>query len=194
MSHNGKVSAKKLDGFLNKLSELVDALPSQETKSRLDRELAALITFLEGFRAKLKSLPTDGDVDGVTSTIETIKDFVRVAEADPVMSRVLGLSSVNGGLRKSPQRPLAGREREEAKIVAAELQTLSPGDVERKLADKQKYNVPILKQIGRELGLNLPSRATRLSIIEKITKKTANLRGYSYLRHGNDGSPLETDA
>lgn len=194
MSHNGKVSAKKLDSFLNKLSELVDALPSQETKSRLDRELAALITFLEGFRAKLKSLPTDGDVDGVTSTIETIKDFVRVAEADPVMSRVLGLSSVNGGFRKSPQRPLAGREREEAKTVAAELRTLSPGDVERKLADKQKYNVPMLKQIGRELGLNLPSRATRLSIIEKIAKKTANLRGYSYLRHGNDGSPLETDA
>ena len=77
--------------------------------------------------------------------------------------------------------------------MAAELRTLSPGDVERKLTDKQ-YNVSILKEIGRELGLNLPSRATRLSIIEKITKKTANLRGYSYLRHGNDGSPLETDA
>lgn len=193
MSHNGKVSAKKLDSFLNKLSELVDALPSQETKGRLDQELAALITFLEGFRARLQSLPTGADVDGVTSTIETIKDFVRVAESDPVMSRVLGLSSV-GGLRRSTQRPLAGQEREAAKIVAAELRTLAPADVERKLADKQKYNVPMLKQIGRELGLNLPSRATRLSIIEKITKKTANLRGYSYLRHGNDGSPLEADA
>ena len=72
--------------------------------------------------------------------------------------------------------------------MAEELKTLSPGDIERRLEDKRKYTIPMLKQIGGELGLNFPSKSTRLSIIEKISKKTANLRGYNYLRYGRDES------
>ena len=45
MNNSVKLTGKKLDSFLSKLSELVDALPSQETKSRLDRELGVLIEF-----------------------------------------------------------------------------------------------------------------------------------------------------
>ena len=186
MSNSVKLTGRKLESFLSKLSELVDALPADETKLRLDRELKALIKFLQDFRIRLRSLPAGEDVQGVTSTIETIRDCVRVAESDPVLSSVLGLSSDSKATRKSQRNAYTVQSRKHAKAIAEELKGLSPQDVERKLADKRKYNVSMLRQIGGELGLHVPSRSTRLSIIEKIVKKTANLRGYDYLRHGSD--------
>ena len=188
MSNSAKLTGKKLESFLRNMSVLVDTLPSQETKSRLDQELEALVKFLQDFRVRLRSLPTEEDADGVTATIETIKDYVRVAESDPVMSRVLGLSMDERTLRKSPRNSLTEQDRKEASAVAEELKGLSPGDIKCKLADKRKYNISMLKQVGGELGLNFPSKSTRLSIIEKIIKKTVNLRGYNYLRHGREES------
>ncbi len=186
MSDSVKLTGRKLDSFLSKLSELVDALPADETKLRLDRELDALIKFLQDFRIRLRSLPAGEDVQGVTSTIEAIRDCVRVAESDPLLSNVLGLSSEIKATRKSRRNSDTAQIREQAIAIAEELKGLPSRDVERELADRQKYNVSMLKQIGGELGLHLPSRSTRLSIIEKIVKKTANLRGYNYLRQGSD--------
>ena len=188
MSTSIQSTGKKLDTFLTKMSELVDVLPSRETKSQLDQELGVLIEFLMDFRNRLRTLPVVEDTDDITSTIETIKDYVRVAESDPVMSRILGLSSENGPLRKSRRRSLTAESRKEAKNLAEVLKGLSPSDVESRLADKKKYNVLMLRQIGKELGLRIPSRSTRLSIVEKIVKKTSNLRGYKYLRHGHGRS------
>ena len=187
MSDSVKLTGRKLDSFLSKLSDLVDALPADETKLRLDRELEALIKFLQDFRIRLRSLPAGEDVQGVTSTIETIRDCVRVAESDPLLSNVLGLSSDSKATRRSQRNAYTAQGRQQVKAIAEELKGLPPQDVERKLADKQEYNVSILRQIAGELGIHLPSRSTRLSIIEKIVKKTANLRGYNYLRHGSDG-------
>ena len=186
MSNSVKLTGRKLDSFLSKLSELVDALPTEETKLRLDRELEALIRFLQDFQIRLRSLPVGEDVQGVTSTIETIKDCVRVAESDPVLSSVLGLSSDSKATRKPPRNAYTVQNRKHAKEIAEELKGLLPPDVERKLANSKEYNIPMLRQIGAELGLEVPSKSTRLSIIEKIVKKTANLRGYDYLRHGSD--------
>ncbi len=186
MGNSIQSMGKKLDSFLSKMSELVDTLPSQETKSRLDKELGVMIEFLTDFRNRLKTLPTDQDANQVTSTIELIKDYVRMAESDPVLSRVLGLSG-NGTSRRA-LKPLAEQSRKEAGSIAEVLKELSPEDIERRLSDKRKYNVSMLKQIGKELGLSIPSKSSRLSIMEKIVKKTANLRGYNHLRHGHSES------
>lgn len=186
MKDGVKLTGRKLEGFLSKLSELVDALPSQETKSQLDRELDVLIRFLQDFRSRLKSLPTVEGRDGVSATIETLKDYVRVAESDPVMSRVLGLSSEKGWQTKPSQNLLTEHDRREAKAITEELKGLSHEEVERKLAEGKKYKIAMLRQIGGELGLKFPSKSTRLSMVEKIAKKIDNLRGYDSLRRGHD--------
>lgn len=85
-------TGRKLDKFLTDMSALVEALPSPDTKARMDSDLASLIEFLQHFRAKLNALPTDDSAEQIASAIESIKDFVRIAEADPTMCRVLGLS------------------------------------------------------------------------------------------------------
>ncbi len=69
-------TGRRLDRFLSDLSALVEVLPSPDVKARMDADLAALIEFLQGFRARLNSLPTDEGADQIASTIEAVKDQI----------------------------------------------------------------------------------------------------------------------
>ncbi len=175
-------TGRRLDRFLSDLSALVEALPSPDAKARMDADLASLIGFLQNFRTKLNSLPTDEGAEQIASTIEAVKDFVRIAEADPMMCRVLGLSEeIRPTGRPRRQLNNAGG-REVTKRTLDELQQLPSHDVEHTLANRTAYNVAALRAIATELGLRIPSKATRLSIVEKISKTLANRWGYDYLR------------
>ena len=60
---------------------------------------------------------------------------------------------------------------------------MSGDEVQDRLLDKT-YSVALLRQIGGELGIRIPSRASRSSVIDTIAGKLANRRGYNILRHG----------
>ena len=175
-------TGRRFDRFLSDLSALVEALPSADAKARMDADLASLIEFLQNFRTRLSSLPTDEGADRIASTIEAVKDVVRIAEADPVMCRVLGLADQRSPNGRPKRRPTSAGGREAAQKTLDELRQLPSHDVERTLADRTTYKVPTLRAIAAELGLRIPSKATRLSIVEKIAKVLANRRGYEYLR------------
>lgn len=184
MSRANQSTGRKLDRFLTDLSALVETLPSPDAKAQIDRDLASLIAFLQDFRARLNSLPTDNDLAGVTSAIEAVRDCVRIAEADPAMSRILGLESELKGPKKSVKRIAKNENREIAKSIAGELQDMPPEDVEQMLADKRKFNVSMLRQIASELEIRIASKSTRLAMIEKISKTLSNRWGYDYLSNG----------
>ena len=150
----------------------------------MDADLASLIEFLQNFRTNLSSLPTDEGAEQIASTIESVKDLVRVAEADPVMCRVLGLSDQARPNSRPRRRPTSAADRDASRKALSELQDMPLHDVEQVLTDRATYNVQALKAVAEELGLRTPSKATRLSIIEKITKTLANRQGYEYLRSG----------
>ena len=174
-------TGRKLERFLTDLSALVEALPSPETKARVDADLVALIEFLQNFRSQLNSLPTDDGVEQIASTIEAVKDLVRTAEADPTMCRVLGLSERRPNGKPRLQAKAGGVD---AANVLGDLQELSSDELDRALSNRARYSVQTLRAIAAQLGLRIPSRTTRLSIVEKITKTLANRRGYQYLREG----------
>lgn len=188
MSRANQSIGRKLDRFLTDLSALVEILPSPDAKAQIDRDLASLIAFLQDFRARLNSLPTGNDLAGVTSAIEAVRDCVRIAEADPAMSRILGLESELKGPKKSVKRIAKNENREIAKSIAGELQDMPPEDVEQMLADKRKFNVSMLRQIASELEIRIASKSTRLAMIEKISKTLSNRWGYDYL--SNSGATL----
>ena len=77
------------------------------------------------------------------------------------------------------------QDREAVKSIARKLRDMPPGEVEQVLADKGKYNVSMLRQIGGELGIRLPSKSTRLAMIDRISKALANRWGYDYLSRGS---------
>ena len=179
-------TGRKLDRFLTDLSALVESFPSADAIARMDADLASLIEFLQQFRIKLNALPTDDGAEQMASTIESLKDFVRIAEADPTMCRVLGLSERPRTNGRPVRRRAPGSDFDAPKALDR-LQQMPSQEVAEALADRKTYNVAALRAIASQIGLRIPAKTTRLSIAEKITKSLANRRGYEYLREGSYG-------
>lgn len=176
------LTGKKIEVFLSKLSELVEALPTQETKNKTNQELNTLIEFLLEFQERMKNVPTIEETKEISSNIERLITLVKIADSDPFLSRTLGLQSQKFGGQPKRQS-LTQAERGKAKELAEQIKGLSPEELNQKLEDTNKYKVILLKQIANELGIKVESKASRSSIIEKISTKISNVRGYEYLRN-----------
>ena len=182
MNSKSGFTSKKMDGFLGKLSDLVGSLPSPDEKSRIDNDLRVLINYLEGIRKQLELVPTRSEID--SSVLERLRGLMKAVDSDPVLSGVLGLST-NGRRVGRRARALGDDARDRAREVAKELETLSGDQVQHRLLDKS-YSVALLRQIGGELGIRIPSKASRSSVIDTIASKLSNRRGYEILRHGGN--------
>lgn len=182
MKNKSGFTSKKMDGFLGKLSEVVESLPSSDEKSRIDNDLRMLIDYLEGVRRQLELVPTRNQIDG--SVIGRLRALMQVVDSDPVLSRILGFST--NGQRVGRRASVLGEDAKvRAREVARELETLSGDQVQHRLLDTS-YSVALLRQIGGELGIRIPSKASRSSVIDTIAGKLSNRRGYDILRHGGN--------
>ena len=182
MNKKSGFTSKKVDSFFGKLSDLVGSLPSPDEKARINNDLKVLINYLEGVRKQIELVPTRGQMD--SSAIDRLRELMKEVDADPVLSRVLGFSA-NGRRVERRASALGEDARKRAREVARELETLPGDQVQYKLLDKS-YSVALLRQIGGELGIRIPSRASRSTAIETIAVKLANRRGYAILRHGEN--------
>ena len=182
MTDPKKITAKKIEIFLSKLSEMVESLPTQDMKDRTNQELDTLINFLLEFQDRMKNVPTLEETSEITSTIEKLITIVKMADSDPFLSRALGLSVQKSG-RTPKRKSLSEVERTTAKELAHKIKDLSPNEIEMKLEDKNTYRILVLRQVANELGIKVDSKATRESIIDKILRKISNIRGYEYLRN-----------
>ena len=182
MRGKGGFTSKKVDSFLGKLSELVGSLPSPQEKARVDNDLRMLINYLERVRKQLELVPTRDQIDG--SVIDRLRELMKVVDSDPVLSRILGFST-NGRRVRRRASVLGEDARVRAREVARELETLSGDQVQYRLLDKS-YSVALLRQIGGELGIRIPSKASRSSLVDMIAGKLSNRRGYDILRHGGN--------
>lgn len=180
-SKNGFTS-KRMDGFLGKLADLVGSLPSPDEKARIDNDLRKLIDYLDGIRRQLELVPARTELDA--SVIDRLRQLITAVDSDPLLSRVLGFSTKGPQVRR-PARVLDDDARVRARKIARGLENLSGDRVRHRLVDKS-YSVALLRQIGSELGIRIPSRASRSSIVDTIAGKLANRRGYEILRHGGN--------
>ena len=180
MTDSKKLTGKKIEMFLSKLAEMAESLPTQEMKEKTNNELDLIINFLLEFQERMKNVPTIEETHEISSTVERLITLIKVAESDPFLSRALGLSSQKTSSRLS-RKTLTEKDKSKAKKVATEIKELSSQQINKILGDK-KYKVNFLRQIAHELGIKVNSKATRVSIIEKISKKISNIQGYDYLR------------
>ena len=182
MKSRSGFTSKRMDGFLGKLSDLVGSLPSPDEKSRIDNDLKVLINYLEGIRKQLELVPTRSQMD--SSAIDRLRGLMKAVDADPALSRVLGFSA--NGRRVGHRAAALGEDaRIRAQEIAKELETLSGDQVQHRLLDKS-CSVALLRQVGGELGIRIPSKASRSSVVDTIAGKLANRRGYDILRHGGN--------
>lgn len=172
-------TGKKMGVFLAKLSDVVGSLPAADEKARMDEDLRVLIGYLEQVRQQLRSVPSREQVD--LAAIERLTGLMKRVDADPVLSRVLGLPG-NGGRAGRPVAPTV-EERERAGKIAREIESLSRDETQARLLGK-KYSLALLRQVAGELGIRVRSKASRATVIDTIAGKIANRRGYEILRHG----------
>lgn len=172
-------TGKKMEVFLAKLSEVVGSLPAADEKARIDEDLRVLIGYLEQVRQQIRAVPSREQID--FAALERLTGLMKGVDADPVLSRVLGLPG-NGRRARRPVAP-TDDERERAGKIAREIELLSRDETQARLLDK-KYSLALLRRVASELGIRVRSKASRTAVIDTITGKIANRRGYEILRHG----------
>ncbi|MDD9818704.1 MAG: hypothetical protein OXU61_11325 [Gammaproteobacteria bacterium] len=183
MKTQAKLTGKELDNFLLRLSRLAESLPSQKEVFKVSQELSAYIKLLKDLQKQFQEVPSGEETDKIISTIEQLRGLIRVTEADPDLSGALYQSPNKGKARLSRPKPSPEYDRKKAKMIASQLKPLSPEEVYKKFEDKKAFPVATLRQVAGELGVRVPSKSTRAYLVERISKKVSNLRGYNYLRY-----------
>ena len=175
-----RLTARRITTFLQHLGALVDALPTREQKEALQHELATVIAFLADFKARLAELPTREDEAGLEQSLKVLRHFVAVAEADPLISKTLGLTPKQSRARSSSKRP---RTPPDHSAIVNQLKGLSPEDMRTALTQQANgWTIADLKQIASLMGLRVRSKSTRSTIVDQIVKRAENQAGYHYLR------------
>ena len=175
-----RLTAKRITIFLQNLGALVDALPTREQKEELERELTAVISFLGEFKARLTELPTREEEARLAESLKVLRHFVAVAEADPLISKTLGLTPRRSRARTGSKRP---RTPPDHSAIVDQLKGMSPDEMRTALNQRANgWTVTDLKQVASLMGVRVRSKTTRSAIVEQIVKRAENQAGYDYLR------------
>jgi hypothetical protein len=152
----------------------------QRKKSSLSVEaIDELISFLQTLRSQLASQPAAGRREDVERALVVLTSFL-TASGGPMM-----LASPKG------QRPRPSDQGADLGAIRTELETLGLDEIRNRLQDQSRYSTKLLRQLARELGLQLDSRLPRGDLADAILKRGfANPRAYEGLR-GEAAQPAE---
>ena len=174
------LTARRVTAFLDNVAALASTLPTEDQKAEVERELDTIIGFLTNVREALAKVPTRVEGEGLEQSLKVLRHFVEVAEADPLISKTLGLQG-----KASRSRMVRGSPRVAVDVKAAvdELRSLSPEEVRRTLEGRMaKCTLMDLREIAAELGVRARSKASRAIMVDHIVKRLENQAGYEYLR------------
>ena len=174
------LTAKRVNTFLQQLAALADSLPSKDQIGEIERELDRVIAFLGDFKARLIELPTREDEASLQESLKILRHFVVIAEADPIISRTLGLQPKQA---KARSRPTRTNTRPDLATIIDDLKGSPKNDISTSFSERVNgCTVADLKQIAASMGLRVGSKATRSAIIDQIARQAENEAGYAYLR------------
>ena len=175
-----KLTAKRINTFLQHLGVLVNSLPTDDQKQEIQRELDAVIAFLADFRTRLANLPTREEEAQLEQSLEVLRHFVAVAEADPLISKTLGLTPK---LSRAPSGSKRPRTAPDHSTIVEQLKGLSPHEMRTALGQRTNgWTVADLKQIASMMGVHVRSKTPRSAIVDQIVRRAENQAGYDYLR------------
>lgn len=175
-----KLTAKRINTFLQHLEVLANSLPTREQKKEVEHELDSVITFLADFKARLTDLPTREEEARLEESLKVLRHFVMIAEADPFISKTLGLKPKRQRSRSGATR---SNLRTDPSVIVKKLKGLSPEEVRGVLNQREnRCTVADLKQIAESMGVRIRGKTSRSVIIDQIVKRVENAAGYDYLR------------
>lgn len=174
------LTAKRVDTFLKHLAALADSLPTKDQIDEVERELDRVMAFLADFKARLITLPTREDEASLQESLKVLRQFILIAEADPLISKTLGLQPKQA---KARSRPARTKTRPDVATIIDDLRGSPTNEIRTSFSERVNgCTVADLKQIAASIGLRVGSKTTKSAIIEQIAKQAENEAGYAYLR------------
>lgn len=171
-----------LKAFTGKLAGLTEGLPSDAEKADLRGHLEEIISFLTQVQRAVESLPTSNDGAAARGAIQALQQAEIKARSNPILSAALGLSPP----RVARQKPAGFTEDEQtrARVVLADLRTLSIDDMNARLGDSS-ITAREIEALAAVMGIRPNRRTTRDVLKQQIVSKISNFRGYQELQRGS---------
>jgi hypothetical protein len=173
MGKSKKPPKFEVKGFIKGLRSLLEALPSEPQKQKLNDAFTELIGFLTDLQNILLAMPSTEDVSQLRQSLPKLEEFYASAKKVPAIAASVGVG------RGSKKRKLSARKTKkveiDAKRVLANLEKL-PADEIRPQLDDKTYSKQSLRLIASEMGLKTASSATRKSLADKIASDIVNQR------------------
>jgi hypothetical protein len=184
--------------LLERLKELLLALPSESEKREAEAQFTSLIQFLKDLQDNLRELPDRESTGEIREGVQRLEDFFSRAEADPNLAAVLGLRRATK--KKQGPLPATPQELTVARGAIDRLQALPLDESRSKLQNESLYPLTVLRAIAASLRIRSGPKLSRESLVHQIAMKLANLRGYEHLRNrgeeslGRGGTEESTEA
>jgi hypothetical protein len=164
--------------FVQSLSGLIDALPSDAGKQETILQLETLIQFLSDLKKRIESIPTSQDTASAHVALNHLATLFAQAKSNPVLGAAIGIKATVPRQR-SPD--LASEDVERANSAVTRLNSL-PIDELRATLDRMSQRE--LQGVAGVIGVRASQRTARDTLVHQIATKITNRRGYRSLRDG----------
>jgi hypothetical protein len=168
------------DSFVQRLTKLVECLPTADEMQRNTAALDEIIRFLMNMRERIAKIPTREDATSVRLALEELSDLFTKAQSNPVLAAAVGLRAPP---LRSPTPVLSTEDIEDAKRAIAQFERLPIDQLRLALEDKSTGE---LKALAAQLGIHSAHRISREALAHQIATKITNTRGYRSLRKDVD--------
>jgi hypothetical protein len=172
---------QSLRGSSEAIQRLVLSLPSESERDEARRSLESMIAFLRDVSDSLGRLPSRESASGVVHSLTTFDALIEQARSSPLVAATLGIPNSTQPRRSPP--PVIEPDR--ARSLLDEIKRLPSEEIRRRLENPTQTPSNVLRGIAREMGISVSGRAPRSTLVQLISTRIENARGYESLRRGD---------
>lgn len=164
--------------LLASIGRLIDSLPTEEERSALRADLAAVHAFLSSLEEAVAGLPTKEDAAFVRQSLERLQRVAATAAERPLLGAALGSRARTPKTERGPTE----EELTRAGQLLTELEASPVDEIHERLGQTDAVSVHVLRAIAGQLGIRATARLTKEALAHQIASSIANKRGYEGLR------------
>jgi hypothetical protein len=156
----------KKKSFIEGLRSIIEVLPSDEEKKEIQEKFANFVGFLK---------------ESMEEVNQAIKELIKKYESNPMVATLLGLRERPKKKSLKPKSKLSDEtSTEKAKEALKFIEQLNPDELQKKLGSEE-YTYSDLWAIAYELGVRHTQKINREKLVDLISSKIINYRGYQLL-------------
>jgi hypothetical protein len=168
----------KKKSFIEGLRSIIEVLPSDEEKKEIQEKFANFVGFLNDIKDNIGLLPSKESMEEVN---QAIKELIKKYESNPMVATLLGLRERPKKKSLKPKSKLSDEtSTEKAKEALKFIEQLNPDELQKKLGSEE-YTYSDLWAIAYELGVRHTQKINREKLVDLISSKIINYRGYQLL-------------